>query len=143
MTFPATESLLLSAAGDGRARAFLSVAAATVDLEPWPLPTMATEGCEVDGAPARHGRVLWKSSDDRAVLLIEELGPCTLRGRHGGELLFFLEGLVRARPGDGSPEYTIRAGDVSWFEPGLWDEWVIEETYRKVLYVATDRPLPY
>jgi choline dehydrogenase-like flavoprotein len=79
----------------------------------------------------------------RSVLLVEELAPCTFRGRHGGELVYLLAGRVTARPGDGSPAYEMRAGEVGWFEAGLWDEWVVEETYRKFLFAATDTELPY
>jgi hypothetical protein len=50
---------------------------------------------------------------------------------------------VTARPGDGSPEYQMEGGEIGWFEPGLWDEWIVEETYRKFLFAATDVELPY
>ena len=50
---------------------------------------------------------------------------------------------VTARPGDGSPEYQMKGGELGWFEPGLWDEWIVDETYRKFLFVATDTELPY
>ena len=120
----------------------VNVNPAEVELEPWPLPTMETEGMEIDGEPGRRGKVLWRSEDRNAVLLIEELEPCTFRGRHGGELVYLVEGKVTARP-EGQPEYTMGPGYLGRFEPGLWDEWVVEETYRKFLYVAADRELPY
>lgn len=141
--FPPMESLLRTAAEGGKEFSFLGVDIASLELEPWPLPTMETEGMEVDGEPERKGRVLWTAPDRKAVLLVEELAPCTFRGRHGGELVYLLSGRVTARPGDGSPAYEMRAGEVGWFEAGLWDEWVVEETYRKFLFAATDTELPY
>lgn len=141
--FPPMPSLLSSATERDGCREFLNVAAANVELEPWPLPTMESEGMEIDGEPGRRGRVLWSAGDKKAVLLIEELEPCVFRGRHGGEFVYLLSGKVTGKPGDGKPEYTMGAGDLGWFEAGLWDEWVVEETYRKFLYVAADRELPY
>lgn len=137
-------SSLLSAVAEGDGSfELLNVDPATVELEPWPLPTMESEGMEVDGEPGRRGRVLWTSPDRKSVLLIEELEPCTFRGRHGGELVYLLAGKVTAKPGDGEPEYEMGPGHLGWFEPGLWDEWVVEETYRKFLFIAADQELPY
>jgi hypothetical protein len=49
------ESLLKTATADGKEFSFLGVDAAALELEPWPLPTMETEGMEVDGEPERKG----------------------------------------------------------------------------------------
>jgi uncharacterized cupin superfamily protein len=120
----------------------VNVNPAEVELEPWPLPTMETEGMEIDGEPGRRGKVLWRSEDRKSVLLIEELEPCTFRGTHGGEVVYLIEGKVTARP-EGQPSYRMGPGYLGRYEPGLWDEWVVEETYRKFLYVEADRELPY
>lgn len=141
--FNPMQSLLASAAEGEKSFDFLTVDPATVELEPWPMPTMETEGMEIDGDPARHGRVLWTSADKKSVLMVEELEPCTFRGRHGGELVYLISGKATARPGDGRPEYQMGAGDLGWFEAGLWDEWIVEETYRKFLFCVADVELPY
>jgi len=141
--FPPMESLLKTAAEGGKEFNFLGVDLATVELEPWALPTMETEGMEIDGEPERKGRVLWTAPDKKSVLMVEELGPCTFRGRHGGELIYLLSGKVTAKPGDGSPEYQMKGGEIGWFEAGMWDEWTVEETYRKFLFAVTDVELPY
>lgn len=120
----------------------VNVNPAEVELEPWPLPTMETEGMEIDGEPGRRGKVLWRSDDRKSVLLIEELEPCTFRGTHGGEVVYLIEGKVTAKPKD-QPEYEMGPGYLGRYEAGLWDEWVVEETYRKFLYVEADRELPY
>ncbi len=141
--FPPMESLLRSVVEDGKEFNFLGVDLATVELEPWALPTMETEGMEIDGKPERRGRVLWTAPDKKSVLMVEELGPCAFRGRHGGELIYLLSGKVRAKPGDGGPEFRMQGGEVGWFEAGLWDEWIVEETYRKLLFAVADVELPY
>jgi uncharacterized cupin superfamily protein len=130
------QSLLTTAVEGGASFEFLNVDPSSIELEPWPLPTLEADGIEIDGQPGRRGRVLWRSPDTKSVLLIEELEPCTFRGRHGGELVYLLAGKVIARPGDGKPEYEMRAGHLGWFEAGLWDEWVVEETCRKFLFAA-------
>lgn len=137
--------MLMRAAAEGdRVFEYLAVNPAELELEPWPLPAPETEGMEiVEGRPGRWGRVLWSAADRRAVLLVEELEPCRFLGHHGGEHVFMLKGRVTGRPGDGGPEYAMGPGDLGWFEPGLLDEWTVEETYRKILYVAADRELPY
>lgn len=43
----------------------------------------------------------------------------------------------------GQPEYTMGPGYLGRHEAGPWDEWVVEETYRKFLYVEADRELAY
>lgn len=119
----------------------VSVNPAELELEPWPL-LIESEGLEVDGAPGRWGKVLWRAPDRRAVLLIEELEPCAFRGAHAGEVIHLISGRVTCRP-EGQPQYTMGPGDLGRFEAGLWDEWVVEETYRKVFYLEADRELPY
>jgi uncharacterized cupin superfamily protein len=141
-SFPATAAPLVELAQNGTPLQMLNVRATEVELEPWPMPTMATEGCELDREVERAGRVLWRSDDRHAVLLLERLGPCRLTGTHGGELLCFYEGRVRAEPPGGEP-YVMGPGFISWFAPGMDDVWTIEETYLKLLYVEADRPLPY
>jgi uncharacterized cupin superfamily protein len=141
--FPPMPSLLTKVPVGERSFDLFSVEAATIELEPWDLPTMETEGMEIDGEPARRGRILWRSEDRKSVLMIEELEPCTFRGHHGGELVYMFSGRARAKPGDGRPEYEVGPGYLNWFEAGLFDEWVVEETYRKFLFVAAADELPY
>jgi hypothetical protein len=66
------ESLLKTATEGGKELSFLGVDVASLELEPWPLPTIETEGMEVD----------------------------------------------------------------------VWDEWIVEETYRKFLFAVADVELP-
>lgn len=70
--FPPMESLLKTATEGGKELSFLGVDVASLELEPWPLPTIETEGMEVD----------------------------------------------------------------------VWDEWIVEETYRKFLFAVADVELP-
>jgi uncharacterized cupin superfamily protein len=142
VSFPTTPPPLTEVSQGSAILRMLNVRADAVELEPWPMPTMETEGCELDREVERLGRVLWRSDDRHAVLLLERLGRCRLTGTHGGELLCFYEGRVSARPPGGEP-YVIEPGFVSWFAPGMDDVWDIEEPYLKLLYVHADRPLPY
>jgi hypothetical protein len=141
--FPRPDSLLRQAGANGRAFQFLIASAAEVGLEPWPRPTIETEGFEIDADVERLGRVLWKSPDECEVVLIESLAPCVISGPgHGGEVLYFLEGRVRCEPAGGE-SHSIVAGDICWFERGLEDVWHVEERYTKVMYGRADTPLPY
>lgn len=142
--FTQPASLYRQSVEDGRAFNFLFAGAADLELDPWPLMDPAVEGMEiVDGStPERLGRVLWKSPEGSQLLLVEELGPCRFRGRHGGEMVYMVKGRVRGKPAHGD-EYELGPGDVAWFEAGLDDTWEVVERYRKLLWVAADSELPY
>jgi uncharacterized cupin superfamily protein len=112
-----------------------------LELEAWPIPR-GEWGVTVEGEPEYAGRFLYRSEDRRTVIGVERLGPCTLRGTHIGETLFFLEGKVTARPPGRAP-YTLKAGDFCHFPPGTEDVWEIEETYVKLFHIHSEEPLPF
>ena len=142
--FSPPASLFQQVTEDGKAFHFLTAAAADLELDPWPLMDPAVEGMEiVDGSePERLGRVLWKSADEKQLLLVEELDPCTFVGTHGGEAIYMIKGRVRGTPPEGAA-YELGPGDLAWFEAGCPDTWEVVERYRKLLWVSADRPLPY
>jgi uncharacterized cupin superfamily protein len=113
-------------------------------LEPWPLPS--SEGLSIeslDGGPVDYaGRILHLSEDRRFAVGVERLGPSRLIGVHGGETVYFLRGVIDARP-PGEKPYVLRAGDFCYFEPGRPDVWEIRETYVKLFVLRSPEPLPF
>jgi uncharacterized cupin superfamily protein len=145
--FPSSEALARTVTADGETYSFLATVARDVELEPWPLPTVETEAHELSGDPERYGRVLWRSDDGRQVIAIERVvpgdAPCVLRGVHGGEVLFYLEGRVIAHPPAGEP-YELGPGSVCRYDAGMPDCWDILEPTTKVFVASSpDGRQPY
>jgi uncharacterized cupin superfamily protein len=114
---------------------------ATLELDPWELPT-GEWGVTVTGGDVEYaGKFLYLSDDKRVAVGIERLGPSLLTGTHIGETLYFLQGSVLCRPPEGDP-YRLKAGDFCYFPPGVADVWEIEETYVKLFVIHSQEPLP-
>ncbi|MBX5443031.1 MAG: DUF861 domain-containing protein [Solirubrobacteraceae bacterium] len=108
-----------------------AIDAATVALEPWPLPEEAI----VAGRPEVRGRVLRESADGRVEHGVWEHTPGTSTDTEADEVFVVLSGRATVEV-EGGPTLELAPGTVGFLRAGDRTTWTVHETLRKVYHLT-------
>ncbi|MDT5064760.1 MAG: uncharacterized protein QOK02_915 [Mycobacterium sp.] len=107
-----------------------SISAATLDLEPQPVPADQT----VNGRPGTGAHTL---TDFAGVEVgVWEMTPGVMTDVEADEVFVVLSGAATVEFGDGSPTISISQGDVVRLAQGAETVWTVTETLRKIYLVS-------
>jgi uncharacterized cupin superfamily protein len=103
-----------------------------VELE----PEAFAPGAVVKGSPLMTNCDLHVSEDERTFSGIWSVTPGTFHDvMDGDETFVVLAGRMTVAPGDGSPPFEVKAGDVCVFPAGYRSVWTVRETIVKGYHI--------